>query len=516
MTRRKVRIEDMPHLVRPGMPPAQRDLAVSQNFEHFSSQLRTVAKALNEEDEKLSDFEDAPAPENLITTFRRRKVRRRRHYDCILRFNEPDDPDRERISAAVVQLQYVNLSGTPVELDDDSNPVVHRKRIDMPERDDPNDKVKAVFKNLEKPRHWYVILRARWKTGGVWYGEWSPWTSPELPKDEVVQAGAGQVSNLVHKHPAAGVHVWKWDEPEDEDVNVDRYKVVVQKKTGPGTYVDVETSYTRAQRFRYVVPKADRGTQHRARVTVVDEDNNEGTTVDDVDRDDNETIPGTDIQPGTIDITPLASSIRPIAIAASLPSLPDSDYPAGSYVYLTSDFKLYKTNDGTSWSIAVSFNELGGVISAGQISAGTINGGHIVANAITAGHIQAGAVSASEIAANAITATHIHATAALVAKRMTTNAGGETNYIVIDGDTPSNRDQVQFWSSGSATVISAQAGGIKFGGGTNALLGFYGHAPAFRPTVNAGLGTSGSDFDGTARGKINEIVAALKSIGLFG
>jgi hypothetical protein len=485
---RKVRIEDMPHLVRPGMAPEQRDRAISQNFDHMSVQLRNIAKALHEDDLPLSDVEEAVAPENLHVVFHRRKQRRRIRYTAIVRFDGGPDED---ITRAVVQSIYTDVNGDPVELDDDGEPVLHRKRVEVPDEDDARDRLKVVFRNLEKPRHWYVSFRARWKTKRGWFGDWSDWTEPLLPKDNVTQVGAGTVLNLTHKHPAVGRHVWLWDEPDVEDVNVDRYKVVVQRRIGPGNYATVEQAFTRATRYAYHVPKANRGTRHRARVTVVDEDGNEAASVDGADEDDNETLPGTDIEDGTLDLTPFASSIRPVALVTSLPTLPNASYPIGSFVYHTGTLRLHE-NKSNVWVDAISAGNLSGQIAAGQI----------VANSITAGQIAAGAISTSELAAEAVTAEKLAATA-VFAKLIATDSVG--SYIVIDG--VSGKDQVQFWSGGSSTVLTATNGGVRIGGSVSAKVSFFGATPMARPTVTGSR-------DGNAA--LNSLLGALEDLGLIG
>jgi hypothetical protein len=88
------------------------------------------------------------------------------------------------------------------------------------------------------------------------------------------------------------------------------------------------------------------------------------------------------------DMLLFADTIRPPEVVATLPALPDSAYPQGSFVFLTTDQKLYRNTDGSTWSVAV-------------------DGADIVANSITAGQIAAGAVGADEIAAGAITSSKI-------------------------------------------------------------------------------------------------------------
>lgn len=93
---------------------------------------------------------------------------------------------------------------------------------------------------------------------------------------------------------------------------------------------------------------------------------------------------------GTLDITPFASSIRPVAIVAVLPTLPDALYPLDSYVVLSTTHRLYK-NVGGAWVLGV-------------------DGADIVTDSITAGQIAAGAISTSELSAGAVTTSKLNVT----------------------------------------------------------------------------------------------------------
>jgi hypothetical protein len=79
----------------------------------------------------------------------------------------------------------------------------------------------------------------------------------------------------------------------------------------------------------------------------------------------------------------LALDIRPPKLSASAPTLPATDYPAGSIYYNTTDKCLYKTTDGNAWVKMV-------------------GAGDIQADSITAGQIAAGAIGASELASNSV------------------------------------------------------------------------------------------------------------------
>lgn len=94
-------------------------------------------------------------------------------------------------------------------------------------------------------------------------------------------------------------------------------------------------------------------------------------------------VTGGKIAAGAVEMPKLASGIVPPRVESSLPSLPDSAYPAGSIVLLTTDLCLYKTVDGSSWTKLV-------------------DAGDIIEGSITAGQIAAGAIGADELAATII------------------------------------------------------------------------------------------------------------------
>lgn len=77
-----------------------------------------------------------------------------------------------------------------------------------------------------------------------------------------------------------------------------------------------------------------------------------------------------------------ADDIRPVAVVAALPTLPDTDYPEGSFAFLTTDGKLYR-NVADAWTKSV-------------------DGADIIADSITAGSIAAGAIGATELASQII------------------------------------------------------------------------------------------------------------------
>ena len=98
-------------------------------------------------------------------------------------------------------------------------------------------------------------------------------------------------------------------------------------------------------------------------------------------------VAGSQIAPGAITAPKMATDVKPIAVVASLPALPNASYPPDTWVYVTGDKKLYK-NVADVWTY---------VINPGDITAS-----HIAANTITAGEIAAGAIGTSELLVGAV------------------------------------------------------------------------------------------------------------------
>lgn len=96
--------------------------------------------------------------------------------------------------------------------------------------------------------------------------------------------------------------------------------------------------------------------------------------------------PGAWLDDGAITgIAQFASTIRPPVVVAALPALPDAKYPQGSFAFLTTDEKLYRNTDGSTWSVSV-------------------DGTDLVAGSVVAGKVAAGAIGTTELAAHAVTA----------------------------------------------------------------------------------------------------------------
>ena len=99
----------------------------------------------------------------------------------------------------------------------------------------------------------------------------------------------------------------------------------------------------------------------------------------------------------------------PVAVS-SLPTLPNSSYPSSSMVWNTADGQLYLSN-GSTWSVMTpsGSNITNGSITAGKILAGSITSSQIAANTITAANIAANTITAGQILAGSITAVQIAA-----------------------------------------------------------------------------------------------------------
>lgn len=99
-----------------------------------------------------------------------------------------------------------------------------------------------------------------------------------------------------------------------------------------------------------------------------------------------------------------AAAVESVAV---LPTLPDADYAAGRIVFLTTDGKLYRNTDGSTWTAELAAVDITGQVTETQITDDAITTAKIAADAITANEIAANAVTATQIAANAVTANKI-------------------------------------------------------------------------------------------------------------
>lgn len=100
------------------------------------------------------------------------------------------------------------------------------------------------------------------------------------------------------------------------------------------------------------------------------------------------TVDGGAIVPASLDLTRLASSIRPPVVLDAAPTLPSDDYPEGTY-YVDSATKILYKNVADVWTAVDPTDALvAGEITAGVIAAGAIGADQIAANAVTAGKLE--------------------------------------------------------------------------------------------------------------------------------
>jgi len=110
---------------------------------------------------------------------------------------------------------------------------------------------------------------------------------------------------------------------------------------------------------------------------------------------------------GTLGASLFPTSLRPVEVVASLPSV---DLYQGRIVLLTTDSKMYRYT-GAAWTAAVPATDLTGQITGTQITDNAITTSKIAANSVTATQIDAGAVTADKVSAGAISADKIAANA---------------------------------------------------------------------------------------------------------
>ena len=187
------------------------------------------------------------------------------------------------------------------------------------------------------------------------------------------------------------------------------------------------------------------------------------------------TVMGAKLVDGSLGPTKFASTIVPPEIVTALPALPNASYPMGKIVFLTTDAKLYRNTDGSTWSKAV-------------------DGLDIIADSITAGQIAAAAIGVSELAAEAVTAAKISA-GSILARHL--NVGAERLNLVVNGsfeefvppaESYVNPTQMYGWSTANSAVLSvatasanAKSGkyilAIKSADGTTANSGLFQFIP---------------------------------------
>lgn len=156
------------------------------------------------------------------------------------------------------------------------------------------------------------------------------------------------------------------------------------------------------------------------------------------------TIAGNQLANNAVDITKLASGLRPPRIVATLPVSPFTGYIQGDTVVLTTDNKLYRFT-GTDFIASVPTADLTGTVTDAQIAGmaaskvtgqlndsqlaaiaaakltGQITGTQITDGAISTPKLAAGSVTAAVIAADTITAANI-AAGAITSSELATGA----------------------------------------------------------------------------------------------
>lgn len=154
---------------------------------------------------------------------------------------------------------------------------------------------------------------------------------------------------------------------------------------------------------------------------------------------------------GSLTAAPFASNIRPIALVAALPSLPDpTNYPVGSEAYVTPSGPKYRvTPGGSAWELAV-------------------RGQDIVADTITAIQIATGAIGASEIATGDLLVGGLgKLNSRLVVKDLSNNIvvamgdfGGVQMFHAINARIGPNVNAPFFYADGSQIAMGANALGF--------------------------------------------------------
>ena len=134
------------------------------------------------------------------------------------------------------------------------------------------------------------------------------------------------------------------------------------------------------------------------------------------------------VEVANVDIARFASTVRPIALFSSDPSLPDSNYPAGTYGFNVTSHAFKRVNDaGNAWVLAINGGKdiQAGSITATQIDTTSLNAavaalGYATITYLTANYITASAIAASYatfgyLGANYLTAASIAANYATIA-----------------------------------------------------------------------------------------------------
>jgi hypothetical protein len=357
------------------------------------------------------------------------------------------------------------------------------------EGDAVGDDLQEVFRNIPKRHNVWIRERAV-NAGGK--SNWTPgWVSLGQPYTGA-SAVAATPSNVQAVTPIKPRRlVWTWNEPDDDDVT--RWQVTVKK--GAAT---MEVGNTRNNRYTYRVPKADVNVAHTIEVRAFNDTSGAAsgaaTPAGTSSAPDMEQINGgTDIAPGSLNLTPFASNLRPVGIGTSLPSPGAPSYPEGATFYKTGspDPGLYEVRGGT-WTYVNNATNMVGDLVAGQISAGAVKASELVADTISGLAIYAGLFQTTGI------------------------GGGDPYYISLNGNTGSTeKDVLKFTTPGGPAGIKSTGGGLMIGTGTGQQVGFFGTSPHVFQGGIADVGLpGGSAVDTACRNKLNNLLASLRNYGL--
>ena len=153
-----------------------------------------VSRVGKKERVKRYDPDEKPAPPvNMHVMVRTHEVKTRLEFRAILRCDPlTANTCQADIDKYIFQMRFTNGAGVPQEFDFDtehppSKQVKHTKRIDAKEVfDSDNDEPHVAWKDLPKPRQWYVQGRARIQDKHHRKSDWTPWTDPVLPIQEAL------------------------------------------------------------------------------------------------------------------------------------------------------------------------------------------------------------------------------------------------------------------------------------------------------------------------------------------
>lgn len=231
-------------------------------------------------------------------------------------------------------------------------------------------------------------------------------------------------------------------------------------------------------------------------------------------------------------LSQFASSIRPVAIVSSLPALPDSTYPQGATVVLTTDNKLYRST-GTAWTTTTPTTDLTGtvtntqiaddsistpklqanVVTAAKIAANTITAGQIAANTITASQIAADTLTAGQIAAGAIASSEL-AAGSVIAGKM--DVGALSAAFILSGSiaTSSSNPKVILDTSTLSVFDSGATRRVKVGNlGADYGMEIYNSSGTLMWSATSGAQTAGIGNNQVTDGKINDLAVGKLTAG---